>query len=173
MDPNSVVGELFEKGQNTTQTTVSDVTNAVKSQILGDEKKSPVKDVSWNLPPQPVNPETVVSDDGTKEFVKDFYAPTDTLAQAPQSASDKADQDQLAKTRSELQLFQSQHKDVYYDPLFAYENKKPQEEERPAEKADRQKMEDLKTDSEKKTKNDEDIAVQIAQKGVETRVSAG
>lgn len=172
MDPNSQIGELFEKGQNATQSTVSDVANALKGQVLGDKKPTPSSQNSTSQSQQPVSSESVQnSTDHTKEVVGDFYAPSEnTLRQAQNSQSLQNDQANLVKIRQELQ---SLHNEVYYKPLFAYENKKQQEEERPADKAEKQKMEDLKEEQEKRAKGDQDIAVQRAQKGVETRASAG
>lgn len=164
MDPNSQVGELFEKGQNATTSTISDVANALKGQILGDKKSTPSSQNSTSQSQQPVSSESVQnSTDRTKEVVGDFYAPSESVSQQTQnSQSLQNDQANLVKIRQELQ---SLHNEVYYKPLFAYEEKKS--EKRVAdriEEDDQKKMIELQ---EKEAKKTPPLSVQRAQTSTE------
>lgn len=164
MDPNSALGELLEKNQNIVKATVSDVTNSFKGQVLGDKK---VSQSSQQLSPQIQQPASGEpfqnSTDYTREVVGDFYAPSENIAQSSQSAqSFQNDQANLTKIRQELQ---SLHNEVYYKPLFAYEEKKP--EKRLADKIeeeDQAKMMDLQQKEAEKTPP---IALQRAQTSTE------
>ncbi len=180
MDKQSQVGELLEKGQSTTTKAVTDVTNSLKSQVVGNQKASDspaAPRISLGDGPAPVE-DPQVSAQRTKAVVSDFYAPSSEVVQAPAQTSQGTDEQKLTKVRQELLTEQEKHKalhdKVYYNPLFAYEQRKgQQQEERPAETAQRQQMEDLQKETEQKAKTDSDIATQRAQHHIEIRASAG
>ncbi|MBI2026005.1 MAG: hypothetical protein HYT06_01340 [Candidatus Levybacteria bacterium] len=174
MDKNSQIGELLEKGQTTVTNAVGDSANIVKAQVLGDEKKPKtlVNPANSQQPSELIPPEQLQAQEHTREAVKDFYAPSEDLPLPPQPG--ESDEQKLTKIRQELQgqksKHQALHEEVYYNPLFAYEQKSTQQEqERPAEAVLRQKQQDLQQDLEKQAKKDQDIAVQRAQKHVEIK----
>jgi hypothetical protein len=185
MDPNSTFGELIEKGQNaaantvqnTAKNTASDVVNTVKGQITGKNEgtagKPQVQSQTQASPLPNVLPESgnASSENGefAREMVSDFYSPSRQTSQAALEGREQQQTDEkLIKVRQELKNL---HMETYYNPLFEYENKKP--EERPAEKVERQKMEDLQDLQQKEEKKALPIALQHAQTAIETRVSAG
>ncbi|MBI3984518.1 MAG: hypothetical protein HY344_01055 [Candidatus Levybacteria bacterium] len=178
MDKVSPIGELLEKGQSNLTQTVTDVTNSVKSQVIGDQKDplSQAPRISLGDGPVPVE-DPQISAQRTKAVVSDFYAPSSETVQAPPQTNEGTDEQKLTKVRQELlteqEKHQALHEEVYYNPLFAYEQRKGQQEERPAETAQRQQMEDLQKKHEQKAKTDADIATQRAQHHVEIRASAG
>lgn len=158
IDPNSVVGELLEKGQNTTKAQVGDIANRLKGQIIGDEKKPSQTSV------QDRNPQAdALAAEQTQEMVKDLYSPS---TQKTPVASVQNDAVQLANVRKQLQ---SMHQSTYVDPLFSYENKKrePTKAEE-KEQDERQKMQELAVVQEKKNK---DSALQMKQRSIETRMT--
>lgn len=166
MDKNSNLGQILEQGQAVTKSTISDVAKSVKNQVVGEES-SPDNSIqkSQQVSLTTGTNEDTLSAERTREVVKDFYAPSEPQSQA--NATPQNDNEKITKVREELQKAKQSagelHRSVYYDPLFAYENKKSQEEERPSEKAEKEKMQDLEVDSKEKTKRDQDIAVQRAQ----------
>ena len=161
MDPNSAVGELLEKGQNTTTTTISDVTNALKGQVLGSKKVSRFSQNSVPQVKQPISSESAQSsNDHTKEVVSDFYAPSESIPQS--SESFQSNQANLAKIRQELQ---SLHTQVYYKPLFAYEEKKP--EKRVAEKIEQEDWQKMQELEQKQKEKVPPLSVQRAQTSTE------
>lgn len=173
MDPNSKIGEVLEKGQQITDTAVSDVATSVKGQIIGEKK--PVANQTQQISPQPQNTPQANTDEAsvvpqaeqewTKEVVQDFYSQSDQVTQTTPAQSAANDEANLAKTREELKQYQNLHKEVYYDPLFAYENKKPEPSK--AEEAEEEKQVKMQELAQKQAKKDQDIAVQRAQTTVE------
>lgn len=176
-------GEMLEKGQQTTiktvRTAVSDVSGSVGNQLGVKSEASPdakgqaqsqqQQTQGQNQPqPEPSSPQAQSSPE-TMDLVKEFYAPSsgDTPIVDPQAKQkDQVEtQAKLAKLRQEL------HQTEYYEPLIAYETKKPQEEqESTAEKLDREKKEEEQTKmqlEEKKAKEQQDIATSRAQRAVE------
>ncbi len=171
MDKNGQVGELLEKGQSTVTNVVSDAANSVKSQVLGDEKKpqvvqsGTVQNHGESSPQQQQE-----ASQRTKEVVSDFYSPSQELGQQPVAAN-IGDEEKLLKIRQELQQeklsHQQLHEEVYYKPLFAYEQRQGNQAERPAETAQREKHQDLEEHLEVQAKKDQDIATQRAQRHIE------
>lgn len=162
MDPIGDIGQILEQGQqaavNTVQQTaknsVSDVSSSVKTQITGNNEGIAGK-------PQALGQSSLPLENGdfAKEMVSDFYSPSSQNTQAVQESQEQAQtNEKLSKVRQELK---SLHMEVYYNPLIAYENKKP--EERPAESVERQKMEDLKELQLKEQQKAPPIAVKMAQ----------
>lgn len=176
IDPNSQVGEILEKGQKVTDTAVSDVTTSLKGQILGDKKPAnQAQNTSQNaqplpqaqIPSQDVNTasEAMAAQESTKEVVSNFYSLSDQTTQQTPSQSAAEDQANLVKTREELKQYQDLHKEVYYNPLFAYENKK--EEKSKAQEIEEEKQVKMQELAQTQAKKDQDIAVQRAQTTVE------
>jgi hypothetical protein len=181
MDKMGVFGEMLEKGQQTVQSTakaaVSDVTNTVAGQIGVKPEASPDAQGKTQVRPQnqtqalPKTEPTVLqaaSSSETLDLVKEFYAPSDDV-QAPNAARNP--QQEQAETQAKLaKLRQELHQSTYYDPLIAYETKKPQEEEAVAEKVEREEKEEDREKIElqqKKAKDTQDIATSRAQRATE------
>jgi len=171
MDKNGQIGELLEKGQTTVTNTVQDAANVVKTQILGDEKplqqKAPAAQPQGELPREQADIQ-----DYTREAVSNFYSPSEGSPSLSQAS--ETDDQKLAKIRQELdgekQKHRELHEEVYYKPLISYEQRQAsQQEERPAETADREKQHDLQAHIEKQEKKDQDIATQRAQRQVEIK----
>lgn len=178
-------GELLEQGQqtvqNTVKSTVSDVTNAVAGQIGIQDKTNnnsqQKPQTQQQAQPQVQMPSESVtaqaeSSPETMDLVKEFYAPSDgaQIAAANPAQEQAETQAKLAKLRQEL------HGSEYYEPLIAYETKKPgQGEEATAEKLEREEKEeeqDKMVLDEKKAKEDQDIATSRAQRSIESNRGA-
>ena len=178
IDPNSQIGEILEKGQKVTDTAISDVATSVKGQIIGEKKPatqtqntSQIAQPPAQVQSQDVNTasEAMAAAEQTREVVADFYSQSDQVVQAAPSQSSAADEANLAKTREELkkqqELYQSLHKQVYYDPLFAYENKR--EEKSKAQEIEEEKQVKMQELAQTQAKKDKDLAVRKAQTTVE------
>jgi hypothetical protein len=183
MDKMGMFGEMLEKGQQTVQNTVksavSDVTGTVAGQIGAKPEASPDAFVGKaqsqaqnqtqtanSTKPESSIPQAASSPE-TLDLVKEFYAPSDdaqATAANPQQEQAQT-QDKLAKLRQEL------HSGTYYEPLIAYETKKPgQEEEAVAEKVEREEEEEEQEKmqlEQKKAKDSQDIATSRAQRATE------
>ena len=180
IDPNSQIGEILEKGQKVTDTAISDVATSVKGQIIGEKNPAgQTQNISQitqpppqaQIPSQDTNTasEAMAAAEQTREVVADFYSQSDQVVQAAPSQSSAADEANLAKTREELkkqqELYQSLHKQVYYDPLFAYENKR--EEKSKAQEIEEEKQVKMQELAQTQAKKDKDLAVRKAQTTVE------
>lgn len=187
MDKPGMFGEMLEKGQQTTVKTVksvvSDVAGSVSGQLGINKEGSPdanlqsqaktqkqTQNTSTQSAPSEPSGSQAASTAETMDLVREFYAPSNPNVQKldPQ-AKEKDDvqtQAKLTKLRQEL------HQSEYYDPLIAYEKKKPeQQEESAAEKVEREKKEEQRKKMEfeqKKEKEKQDIATARAQRQVET-----
>jgi hypothetical protein len=181
MDKAGMFGEMLEKGQQTVQNTVksavSDVAGTVVGQIGVKPEASPDasgKAQSQNQNQAQSSPKAepsiprAASTPETIDLVKEFYAPSDDnqkVAPADKQQVDAQTQQKIAQLRQEL------HKGDYYDPLIAYETKKPgQEEDGAAERVEKQEKEEKQKKmelEEKKAKESKDIATLRAQRAVE------
>jgi hypothetical protein len=181
MDKMGIFGEMLEKGQQAVQKTVkaaaSDVAGSVGNQLGVKSEANP--DTSGKTQAQTQNqnqtqtPPTenvapqAASTPETLEMVKEFYAPSDDT----KNAAKNPQQEQLEKQQKLVKLRQELHKETYYDPLIAYETKKPQEEEEgAAERVEKLKKEEEQKKmqlEEKKVKETQDIATYKAQRAVE------
>lgn len=157
--------ELLEKGKQTTsdavKTTVSDVATSVSDQVgITNETNSSSQGQNTNQgePQQQNSGET----QRTKEMIKDFYSPSEDYVQ---TGATQAQTDEQRLTSVRQKLHQEQHNEVYYNQLISYEQSRS--EERPAEKIERQQMEELQLKEEKK-QTGLPVAVQIAQTHTET-----
>ena len=175
MDKNSAFGELVEKGQqsasNTAQAVVSDVGDSIVTQLgfknesgsnntqntQQTQNQAPVVSPGETAP----NPNEALGDNElTKEMVEDFYSPSVGLAQNISSEEQERldTQQRLVALRKEL------HNEVYYDPLV---NPKKQEEERSAQRVERQEKEEMQDLEQKNADKPPPIAVQRAQTSTE------
>jgi hypothetical protein len=121
IDPNGVVGELLEQGQQVTKAQASDLANRLKGQVVGGNVNQAAQS---HQAPISQDMSSSVSEDElaaqrTKEMVNDFYSPSEPTATA--TVNPNADAEKLSDVRRQLQQM---HRSTYYDPLFAYENKK-------------------------------------------------
>lgn len=138
MNTNSVVGEILETGVSAVKQTgktvagaVSDTGKAAASQVTGRSKD-------------------------TQDIVKSLYAESEKEKDKSQRVEVQDSNDQSENTPEGLdkkkkleELRQELHNEVYYDPLV--NPPKSKEEERPAEKVEREEMEEIQ-DLQKKEK---------------------
>ena len=173
MDKNSVFGEVLEKGQNAVGNTASNVaTNTVSdlSQTVAEQLGIKPKSQTY----QGQVPQVSVSDnidlgaqssEATKEIVEDFYSPSDITSNNTSESSNPQFQiqEKLAKVRRELL---QQHNTEYYDPLIAYEQKRPEPTKADViEQEEAQKMQALALEQQQ---GSSDIATTRAQNAVES-----
>lgn len=147
-----------------------------KQQVTGVEKEMGKKGEKQEAPKQAAPTPPTAEMPSTDDIVKSFYAES-----KPKTPEEKKQQEIIEKaqkqhkTPEEIQkldsLRQQLHKDTYYDPTF--NRTQQQEEERPAEKVEREKMEDLQMEHEKKQKAPPPLAVSQAQNIEKNRGSAG
>ncbi|MGA2911823.1 MAG: hypothetical protein ABSE17_04320 [Candidatus Levyibacteriota bacterium] len=177
MDKNGMFGEMLEKGQqtvgNTVKSAVSDVAGSVAGQVgIKNEKNSGQQKPQVQQPTQPPAENSAAqaaSSQETMELVKEFYAPSDDV----QATTAKNSQQEQVETQAKLtKLRQELHQETYYEPLIAYEKKKPgqQEEEGAAERVEKQEKEEKQKKMEleqKKAKEEQDIATNRAQRATE------
>ncbi len=140
MNPNDILGETIEKGQKTVKQTASAVSDAAKIAV-GQAAEDKAQ---------------------TEELVKDLYAPSkpkNAQNLTPAKPESKAEeQARLASVRQKL------HDEVYYQPLI---NRQKPQEERPAEKVEKEKKQELMDLQKKEAKKPAPIAVQRAQQTAE------
>ena len=171
MDKNSGFGELMEKGQqaasNAVQNTASDVANSVVGQLgfKNESDSNKTQNTGQTQTQVPVVPpsegtaqpnEDLEDNEFTKEMVEDFYAPSTNPAQNMSSE----EQEELDTQQKLIALRKQLHDEVYYDPLI---NPKKQEQERPADRIERQEKEEMQDLEQKEADKPPPIAVQRAQ----------
>lgn len=157
MDTNNVLGEILEKGQSAVQksakTVADSASNVVKttaSQATGqDQGEQNIQDNA-----QKANDKAQVAD-----MVKDIYSPSNPNVKAP--SKEQAEAEDKAKLVS---LRQKLHDEVYYQPLIAGQKA---QEERPAEKVEREKVQEMQDLQKKEDKKPTPLAVQRAQQSAE------
>ncbi|HUD04723.1 MAG TPA: hypothetical protein VMR59_01930 [Patescibacteria group bacterium] len=181
MDKAGMFGELLEQGQQTVQNTVksavSDVAGSVTSQLGVKPEASPDnqgktqsqnQNQTQNTPKVEPSILKAASSPETIDLVKEFYAPSQDVP--PDSAQVKQ-QEQMETQQKLAKLRQELHQGEYYEPLIAYETKKPgREEEGAAEKVEREEKEEEQKKmelEEKKAKEKQDISTSRAQRAVE------
>lgn len=158
--------QLLEQGKNTSlnavKTTVSDISATVSDQVgMANETNS--SNQQGQVPRQePVANEVLEENQRTRELIKDFYSPSEDYVKGGSQVPQTDDQ-KLAAVRQKLH--QELHNEVYYQNLISYEQSKP--EERPAEKVERQEMEELQI-KQQKQQAELPIAVKMAQTHTET-----
>ena len=155
---NDVFGEVLEKGQQAGQKTAAAISDAAKmaaGQVTGGDSKN---DTAQSQDAQASQAEEV------KGVVKDFYAPSQNSGQPPLSKEqiEEADRAKIAQVKQQL------HNEVYYDPLVKRSEETQAQEERPAERVEREEMEDLQLEQ-KKAKEKPDYAMQREQRRAEVK----
>jgi hypothetical protein len=177
MDKNGMFGELLEQGQQTVQNTVKSTVSTVAGQIGVQNKTNNVhQPQDQSQQPQALQSSEsanveAASTPETMDLVKEFYAPSSDAQASVNPAQEQAEtQAKLAQLRQEL------HSAEYYEPLIAYETKKPgQGEEATAEKLEREEQEEEQEEmvlEQKKAKDDQDIATIRAQTAIESNRGA-
>jgi hypothetical protein len=166
MDKNGVLGEVLEKGQSVVQKTgkaVADsASGAVKvavGQAAGDSNQPGTNEANTAVSDQ----QQIASDKAQNdEFVKELYAPS-----APQNAQSPSPIEQQSRTEEQIKLAnvrQKLHDEVYYQPLIQGSKSR---EERPAEKVEREKKQEMQDLQKKEAVKPAPIAVQRAQQTAE------
>lgn len=163
MDKNRVLGELLEQGQSVVQKTgkaVADsATGVVKTaagQVAGDPNNQAKDNVV--VPDQKANDKTQ-----TDELVEELYAPSQ-----PRNGQNLSPSEPQSKTEEQAKLAnvrQKLHDEVYYEPLI--HGQKAKQEERPAEKVEKEKKQEMADLQQKEAKKPAPIAVQRAQQSAE------
>lgn len=154
MDTNNLIGEFLEKGKSAASTTVnqtvSDIAGSVASQVginnvLSKSSSQAVQaDHAGGSAGESVS--APIANEFTNEMVKDFYAPS-VQRQPLNQSEEEMTQQRIAQVRQKI--LQERHNDVYFNAINSADVPK-QREERPAEKAERQQMEDLHMDQKNK-----------------------
>jgi hypothetical protein len=166
MDKNNALGEILEKGQTVVKNSGKAVVNsaagmakAAAGQVAGDANQSGSNEANTAIPDQ----EQVASDKAqTEELVKDLYAPSKPQSGQKPVVKPQSETEEKAKLAS---VRQKLHDEVYYQPLI--QGQKSQQEERPTEKAEREKEQGLQDLQKKEAKKPAPIAVQRAQQTAE------
>jgi hypothetical protein len=183
MDKMGMFGEMLEKGQQAVQNTVKSVASDVAGTVAGQvgvkpevspdasgKAQSKTQNQNQTQSPPKSEPATAqaASTPETIELVKEFYAPS---SDQPPINAKNPQQEQVETQQKLVKLRQELHQGAYYEPLIAYETKKPgQEEEGAAERVEKQEKEEEQKKmelEEKKAKEDKDIATTRAQRAVE------
>lgn len=151
--------ELLEKGKSTVsnavQTAVSDVSNSLQGQV--GIKTEPIAVSNQNqsqASPSSGQPseasQAALETQRTREMVEDFYSPSDNTPKVSAENFEEAQrQEKLAQVRQEISAHKRQHDEVYYNEIAAT-GTPAHREERPAEKVERQQLEELRVNEQKK-----------------------
>lgn len=160
MDSNNVLGEVLETGQsavkNSGKATVNSVAGLAKTaagQVAGDSSR-----VEANA--AVADQQTASDKTQNDEFVKELYAPSQNGHNLPPAEvpAETEEQAKLAGVRQKL------HDEVYYQPLIQGSES---QEERPAEKVEREKKQEMQDLQKKEAEKPAPIAVQRAQQTAE------
>ena len=162
MDKNGILGEVLEKGQTVIQKTGKAVANSaagtVKTavgQVAGDTNGQGESSAVGS------DKQTASDKAETDQLVKELYAPS----KSPDGHAPAENQQREADTKAKLaSVRQKLHDEVYYEPLI--NSAKPQEE-RPAEKVEREKKQEMHDLQKKEAKKPTPLAVQRAQQTAE------
>ncbi len=158
MNKGALLGEILETGG-----TIAQKSAKVIAKATGDTVKAAGTQVTG-------------SDADTKDIVNSLYGVNDnkkTSAQAStqnQQTSQTGDAaknptEDIEKEKKLKELRAQLHREVYYDPLTA--PKKPQEEERPAEKVEKEKQQEMVELQEKEKEKPPPLVIQKTQQRVE------
>lgn len=149
------------------------------AKVVGQQAQATTQTAVSQLTGQTVTPsdhKPAARSEETKSFIKDLYSPTrpkehdlpsiDDKPHAEMKQQEKSATDQkLADTRQRLaQLHNSQHQSSYFDPTF---NRPKQQEEKPVERIEREKQEEMWLEQEKEKKKPKPMAVQMGQSKAE------
>ena len=172
MDTYDGIGELLEKGQSTVQKTGNAVTGAavnVAKTAVGQATGSsdtPGQQMDNIMPAD----QTSQADnrEQVKEVVKDLYAPSSLRDGQPALSKEQIEQADKVKLE---QIKQQLHNEVYYQPLINRVQNQG-EEERPAEKVEREEIQELQEEQNKEKKKP-DYALQREQRRAEVKGGVG
>jgi hypothetical protein len=157
MDSNNILGEILEKGQSVGQKTGKAVTDSAAGAV-----KTAAGQITGDSSQPGMNETNAVSDKAqNEEFVKELYAPSKPQDGQNPEANQKAQAEEQAKLAG---VRQKLHDEVYYQPLI--QGTKSQEE-RPAEKVERERKEEMQDLQKKENKKPGPVAVQRAQQSAE------
>ncbi len=174
MDKSGLFGELLEQGKSSAQdmgkSAVSQAGQTVKAAVsqvapgVGDDNGSIQEGIGSNQ-------RDPHAQEQTREFVKDMYGIEDATQVPNQQQVEQQKQVKETEDKQRLQTLRAElHKNTYYDPLIAaIEKPNGQQEERTAEKNEREDQE--KRQEEAEEQEDEakkaPIAVHRAQRTAE------
>lgn len=156
----------MEKGQGAVKKTgkaaVDSAAGAVKTaanQVAGDSNQSGSNETNTVVSDQ----QTVSDKAQNDELIKELYAPS-----KPQNSRNLPPAESQSKTEEQVKLAgvrQKLHDEVYYEPLI--QGQKARQEERPAEKVEKEKKQELQDLRKKEAKKPMPLAVQRAQQTAE------
>ncbi len=167
MNPNDILGEVMEKGQSIVQKTGKTAVNSVvgiSKTVAGQATGGSDNQSGSNETNATVSDnQQVVSDKAQNdELVKELYAPSKSQnnqkARLAEPQSESEEQAKLASVRQKL------HDEVYYLPLI---HGKKNQEERPAEKVEKEKKQEIQDLQKKEAKKPIPLVVQRAQQTAE------
>jgi hypothetical protein len=161
MDKHGMLGELLEKGQgaaDSVKKSVSDTAKAAATQVTG---------IGGDKPGQNKTPSV------DKDFVKDLYGvkdetqvQSDSPDQAVASEQEQVKEQKKAEDQQEIARLRNKlHQETYYEPLV---NPPKEEEERPAEKIEKEKKIEEQELQQKEAEKPAPLAVKRAQTSTET-----
>lgn len=183
MNPKAALGQFQDEIEKGAKRQFKLTAQATKQQFVSQKQQSQsgaqgagTNEQGGHQQQQGQNPQQ--QDQFTKEFIQDMYAPTSGQQAHGFSPSDPSGkqpsqffkaQMQQGKSPEEAQKLESLrkrlHDEVYYLPLT--QRKQQQQEERPTEKVEREKMEDLQLEDQKKKDAPPPLAVQMAKNKAE------
>ncbi|MBI2031926.1 MAG: hypothetical protein HYT08_04910 [Candidatus Levybacteria bacterium] len=159
MNKKGVIGEILETGGSMAQKsakavskTASATVKATASQITGRGNLASDKDIVKNLY-------------GINDDKKNINPGSITGSQQAQQQKQNQDTTSVEDKQKLMELRKKLHDEVYYDPLV--NSKKPTEEERPAEKVEKEKQEEVIEIQKKERKKPPPLAIQRAKLRVE------
>ena len=134
MNKSGIIGEVLETGGSLAKKSGKTITKTA-----GDAAKVAVSQITGG--------DSAVSD---KDIVKNLYGIQQSSTQNPQQQAQGQDPGKSIQDKQKLEEARRQlHTEVYYDPLV---NPKKPQEERPAEKVEKEKQEEMIELTEKKKK---------------------
>lgn len=170
----NAIGGFQDELEKNVKSQVKQVQQGVVQQVLPQKQQQAPQDAGTNEhgggAAQHAGGQPHQQDQFTKEFIEDMYAPSNPHQQHGMSAGNQKQPSQFlqnqmkqGKTVNEAQALEALrkqlHYEVYYIPLT--KRRGPQEEERPTEKVEREKMEELQLEEEKKRDAPPPLAVQM------------
>ena len=168
MNRDDVLGEVLEKGQSTVQKTGKAVTGAAVNAVKAVTGQVTGSDVSGQQMEANASPQDQASQADAQaqvnDMVKDLYAPSSPQDGQPALSKEQIEEADKAKLE---QVKQQLHNEVYYQPLINKAQSQG-EEERPAEKVEREEIQELQEERNKEKKKP-DYALQREQRRAEVK----
>lgn len=157
-DGGDILGEIIEQGATVVKQTGQQI-----KQVPGGLVKGVAGQVGGGGDNKATPAEQAKEKAETKEFVKDLYSPSEPgkNVKKGQENPELTDEQKIANLKQELHS-------KYFQDTF---NPQKQEEERPAEKVEREEMQDLQAEK-KKEEEKPDFALQKAKQRVEKNPGA-